>query len=1018
MAVCPRTLVAIALALPLAWIAPVYTQQDTFDTLMAAYRHREAADMALKAIADLEARGLGATPAAADAIEDLVRVYTRQFWGPDQAEALIDRAIKIREESGDEEKLYTALILKIGVYEMLDLSKHELALADRALTLAQHLYRPDDPRLHVARSWYGMAMYRTDAGLDATIALLKDVAAQQERLGGTPEDQGRTWQTLALTYSTARRFRDAVDAGERGLAFRKKAGDEIAIATSENFLGFQYAEAADYARAREYLDRSIATRVRLLGPDVRSLGVSAAGMAEMYIRVDDLQNAAKWYEQAIELSGPTWRGAAANADYARMLLVDEGDLDRAKPFLDRALALAAQGASTAPALAKIHGNYGAWLQRAGRIAEAKKELDVALDIQERNKLALGISSTLSAQADIAVIEGDLETARTKYGRALASLEEVWADHPNSNNIRAKYATVLAQLNDYERAQDVARAGTDSSLGLVRSALRGLPERQAVQYATALRKNLDLSLALLDRAPDPSTTRQVFERVIRARAIVLDEVARRQHDAKSSPAAKALSEAREHLAQLTVRGSGTVGPEVFATLMAEARAQVDRAEEVVAAASPSFRDGRQDEHVGLDEIESRLPPSATLVAFVRYAGIPTAAKTPERYGAFVLSTGPAVAFVPLGPADAIDAAVTATRAELLREANAGGRGGKRTLASYRAEAGKLRALVWDPIAKKIGSATEALIVPDGSLNLVSFAALPVGEQKYLIESGPMLHYLAAERDVVREYATPGHGLLALGNPRFGGDAPSTTANRSGARETGGCPDLSGLRFSALAGAAREVQSVAALWNSTQSEQASLLNDAAATETAFKTEAAGRRVLHLATHGFFAGADQCAPPDGTRAVAAGVPSVDTGNALLYSGLALAGANHHGASGEAGDDGVLVATEIANLDLSGVEWVVLSACDTGLGSIANGEGVFGLRRAFRIAGASTVIMTLWPVDDAATQTWVTKLYQARLRDHQSTAAAMRTASIGALEARRRANASDHPFYWGGFVAAGDWR
>jgi CHAT domain-containing protein len=195
---------------------------------------------------------------------------------------------------------------------------------------------------------------------------------------------------------------------------------------------------------------------------------------------------------------------------------------------------------------------------------------------------------------------------------------------------------------------------------------------------------------------------------------------------------------------------------------------------------------------------------------------------------------------------------------------------------------------------------------------------------------------------------------------------------------------------------------------------LLQGRAATEAAVKRYAPGRRVLHLATHGYFL-AGPCDPAEPGEA--GGPVSVAAANPLLMAGLAFAGANHRAAAGDADDDGILTAAEIAAMDLSGVEWAVLSACDTGLGSIHSGEGVLGLRRAFRVAGAATVIMSLWPVDDVSTREWMTRLYAAR-KDGESTAAAVRAAMRGQLAARRAAGSSTHPFFWAGFVAAGDWR
>jgi CHAT domain-containing protein len=184
----------------------------------------------------------------------------------------------------------------------------------------------------------------------------------------------------------------------------------------------------------------------------------------------------------------------------------------------------------------------------------------------------------------------------------------------------------------------------------------------------------------------------------------------------------------------------------------------------------------------------------------------------------------------------------------------------------------------------------------------------------------------------------------------------------------------------------------------------LDGAAATEAAFKKLAPGRRVLHLATHGVILG-ESC-DPDRIRV-----------NPLLLSGLALAGANRSAEAPPGSEDGILTAEEIASLDLSSVEWAVLSGCETGLGRVTTGEGVLGLRRAFEIAGARTLIMSLWRVEDASTLDWMRGLYESRSKG-LSTAEAVREASVRMIQAARSRGRSTHPYYWGGFVAAGDWK
>ena len=118
------------------------------------------------------------------------------------------------------------------------------------------------------------------------------------------------------------------------------------------------------------------------------------------------------------------------------------------------------------------------------------------------------------------------------------------------------------------------------------------------------------------------------------------------------------------------------------------------------------------------------------------------------------------------------------------------------------------------------------------------------------------------------------------------------------------------------------------------------------------------------------------------------------------------------------ILTAQQIASLDLSGVDWAVLSACNTGNGEINDGEGVMGLERAFRVAGAHSVIMTLWPVDNAVTREFMRGLYAERFGRRTTTATASWIAARKLLLARQAAGKSTHPWYWAGIVAAGDWR
>jgi CHAT domain-containing protein len=266
------------------------------------------------------------------------------------------------------------------------------------------------------------------------------------------------------------------------------------------------------------------------------------------------------------------------------------------------------------------------------------------------------------------------------------------------------------------------------------------------------------------------------------------------------------------------------------------------------------------------------------------------------------------------------------------------------------------------------------------------------------------------------------LLVIGNPAFGEmpiRADRATSDPASTVREESCEDLASTVFAPLAGTMTEVEDVAEL--SANDEGATLrLTGVEASEEAFKRNAPGKRVLHLATHGFFV-AGRCPSaldPTGSswRPEARGEIAGAGDNPLLLCGLALAGANGRAARGKS-EDGMLTAYEVASIDLAGVEWVVLSACETALGDVRAGEGVLGLRRAFQTAGAATIVVSLWRVDDLSTLEWMRGLYASRLAG-LSTAEAVRRASVAMITARRGEGRTTHPHAWGAFVAAGDWR
>jgi len=319
----------------------------------------------------------------------------------------------------------------------------------------------------------------------------------------------------------------------------------------------------------------------------------------------------------------------------------------------------------------------------------------------------------------------------------------------------------------------------------------------------------------------------------------------------------------------------------------------------------------------------------------------------------------------------------------------------------------------------------VVVPDGALHLVNLSTLSSGEGGYLIETAPPVSYLSAERDLLRHGGgdTRGEGLLVVGGPDFDYREPDSgiaaPTPQTATPQTEGCEDFGSSRFSKLTGALREAELITSLWREAAAEdetpRVTTLLGEHATEKTVKQQAPGHSVIHLATHGFFID-DPCETGKTHTPVEDLAPALKDDPPVL-SGLALASANLRQASSDGSEDGILTSQEISALDLTEVEWVVLSACETGTGQIRTGEGVFGLRRSFEIAGSDSLIMSLWAVDDAWTREWMRGLYEGRLAG-MSTVKAVRSAALEVLRSRRDEGHSGHPFYWGAFISSGNWR
>jgi CHAT domain-containing protein/tetratricopeptide (TPR) repeat protein len=507
-----------------------------------------------------------------------------------------------------------------------------------------------------------------------------------------------------------------------------------------------------------------------------------------------------------------------------------------------------------------------------------------------------------------------------------------------------------------------------------------------------------------------------------------------------PRLRELQALRATIVQKTLSGPGPGSAPDHHRQLAEWARRQDDLERELARQVPEMNLEQKLRAADRRAVALGLPEGAALVEFVRFDVADFKAVRargeaywkPARYLALVLRAGDPEQpeLIDLGEAGPIDRLIADFRDAIL-----GGPESRNMVQQRvdprdtpREDAGPaLRAAVFDPLVPALGGRDRLILSPDGALAYLPFEVLPGGEGRRLIDDY-RLSYLSCGRDVLRFQAESSgrpEAPWVMADPDFDlivaqaqpvtrtGPTPAVTTTPHAPGRRSRDLDPGAFHFDRLPGTRTEGESVGRFLG------VEPLFDAAALEGRLKSGCRSPRVLHLATHGFFL-PDQPDDPAGDRPDPMGEFGGESGrfrgrlpeNPMLRSGLALAGANtwlKGGTPPEAAEDGLLTAEDVSGLDLLATELVVLSACETGLGQVQVGEGVFGLRRAFMLAGARTLVMSLWKVPDEQTQELMVDFYQ-RLQAGEGRAEALRQTQL-AMKAKY-----PDPYFWGAFICQGD--
>jgi CHAT domain-containing protein/tetratricopeptide (TPR) repeat protein len=729
-------------------------------------------------------------------------------------------------------------------------------------------------------------------------------------------------------------------------------------------------------------------------------------------------------------------------------------------------------AATLNNLGSLYGEFGRYPEAETAYREALR-IKIALLGEKHPDSVLGLHNL----ASVLRLTGDVAKAEPLVLKSAALAKEVWGErHPAYPITRYSLAAFYLLKGEYRKAEELAnealagherirgpvhplvaetlelRAKIEAATDRPREAIATLDRALRIQeqhlrmvfgFATesamqaALRRATNMMKVLLSvvyaKLPgDPAASETALTWVLRYKAGVLDALCRHREVlllTRDNPEVQREADlVRTSFARYELLASSPPTPDrdvdKHLTAITDARREYEEAEGRLRRVVDRVRPSPVSAEVTTAAVRRKLPAGSALVEFIRAEPYDFRAtgKAPvwlaPRYFAFVLHPDSAlpVRLIDLGDAGGIDRHIRQLRTAIIRAPRDLQTCSEKQLDDeFRLQSAVLSQQVFAPLQKAIGEVREVYLAPDADLNLVPFEALVDGSGHYLLETY-RFHYLSSGRDLLRTRAKPGKGTVVFAGPDFNWQpnlvgppcpiVPGDAVVKASFTRGISLRRSEGLRWRPLPGAAQEADDLKGTFRNTTFGPVIAYTGAEARKSTFRTLPTPPRVLHIATHGFYL--PNRTADDLSNSAHGGLPP------LLRSGLVFAGANRRPGANSTDDDGWVTAEEVGLMNLHGTELVVLSACESGLGEVQAGEGVFGLRRAFLYAGTDTLLVSLFKVPDDETRELMRAFYQG-LKDGKSKAAALRNSKLAVITQRRTANGAAHPFFWASFIEVG---
>lgn len=960
---------------------------------------------------------------------------------------------------------YAAFCYELGEFEKAESLMEEALAARRVILGAEHPY--------YATSLDSLAAIYREVGkyqrAESLMLEAKSILEKSENL--SQNDYAICLDNLGNLYRDMGLFEKAEPLILQALAIIKNNYGENTpdYNICLNNLGLLYQAMGFYDQAEPLLKQSSEYRKIVMGKNHPSYAVSLNGLGLLYQEMGSFSKAESYLTEAAEIQknqlGESHFEYIASLNNLGALYWKMGDIKKAESFLTKGLSLInVSGRAYHPINAGIHNSLANFYASIGEYDIAEPLYKKALEILKVRfgELNPDYSVCLNNIAEIYHNKGQYKKAEPLLLETVEIRKKIFGEfHP-------KYLVAFDNLASFKittgRVQEgflMKREVGHNIDKLIDRIFSITSEDQKIAYISTWKSHLDsfISLVFQHCPENKDAINDAFSYVLRRKAIVAEFLATQRDEILGGKYPHLqdklilLKQIRMEIAQTILAGPWQDNAEAYNKKVAKLTQKKEQLEEDLSAQIPELNLIQKIRNSDNRVIACCLPPNSALIEFIRYSplnysAIPSRGDEKwgkERYCAFILNSDEEIdiKLIDLGEASQIDQLIQNYKSKITKE----GRGvasinqddnlipsrdlfskylfKKDTLSQsfdntthheikdeHIDSGNKLYENLIQPLVESISKHSTLIISPDGQLNIIPFEVIPLPEGGYLIDQY-QISYVSSGRDILRFkiylpekmntpliMAAPDYNLLLK-------KGLSSIFNASWRKSR----DIhrSSLYFSPLPGTKIEGEQVGNLLRCVP------LVGEYALEKRLKS-VRSPSIIHIATHGFFLKDQDIDIKTVQRNFGYFVNEkrrfTDIENPMLRSGLALAGANSWLKNKDLppdAEDGILTAEDVTGLDLTNTNMVVLSACETGIGEIKNGEGVYGLRRSFILAGARTLIMSMWKVPDIPTQLLMKEFYE-RIRSGMPKSEALRQAQIKIREQ------FPHPGSWGAFICQGD--